>query len=236
VDKIKVYIISSIVTIVLVVGFITQHNDGEQLAVIKPNIVSDKNLTTQLDDMTNDIYDNKFEYQEKFKLAFIEQQKINKKLEDVLSRLKFIESTVEQQSDESENDTQLDVGSYHSSDTKTYKAQSEVDFGNRLDNSLLENDAVASAIATEQAVVTLENTSNINLDDMQCSTNFCRATFTLGSTDKMAIRNLFGQPPFMSDGFTIHDPDGRVKVYFTQGDVSLADLRSEISGSENISE
>jgi hypothetical protein len=62
---------------------------------------------------------------------------------------------------------------------------------------------------------------------MQCGESFCRATFAHENGEQPDIQGLFGEPPFVNEGFTIHEPDGRVTLYFTRPGESLEKLRSE---------
>lgn len=81
--------------------------------------------------------------------------------------------------------------------------------------------------AREQTLESLAEVPDVNLEDMQCREDFCRATFADENGEKPAIQELFGEPPFLTEGFTIDEADGRVSVYFTRPGVSLGELRSE---------
>lgn len=87
-----------------------------------------------------------------------------------------------------------------------------------------------TAQATEQAVISTGKTPGINLEDMQCDQRFCRAAFTNTNGRVPDVQPLLGEPPFVTEGFTIIEPDGRVVLYFTQPGVSLAALRNEAQG------
>jgi hypothetical protein len=45
---------------------------------------------------------------------------------------------------------------------------------------------------------------------------------------------LIGASPFIESGFTLNEPDGGVRVYFTQPGQSLGELRSEARESGNV--
>ena len=63
---------------------------------------------------------------------------------------------------------------------------------------------------------------------MQCGDSFCRATFTHLGGEVPDIGVLFGEPPFVTEGFTVERPDGRVMLYFTQPGESLEQFRDEL--------
>ena len=67
------------------------------------------------------------------------------------------------------------------------------------------------------------NRPDIKLEDMQCRDDFCRATFADKNGEQPPIHELFGKPPFLNEGFTVEESDGRVSVYFTRPGVSLKD-------------
>jgi hypothetical protein len=63
---------------------------------------------------------------------------------------------------------------------------------------------------------------------MQCDEKFCRAIFTKTNGKEPDIQALYGEPPFLTEGFTLNDADGRISLYFTQPGVTLAELRGEV--------
>lgn len=60
---------------------------------------------------------------------------------------------------------------------------------------------------------------------MQCEQRFCCATFFAEHGEAPRVEELFGEPPFMTEMFTIPGANGRVLVYFTQPGVTLEDIR-----------
>jgi len=66
---------------------------------------------------------------------------------------------------------------------------------------------------------------DVNLDDLKCGDGFCRATFSHAAGEKPEVNKLFGEPPFLNEGFTINQPDGRVLLYFNQPGESIEELR-----------
>jgi hypothetical protein len=167
---------------------------------------------------------------QQLKLALVQQTKLLKALKKIDARLDSLEVSSEQlMSKTSKRENSENSGSNQANLSKKTKAltMGEADLGNWMDTSLTESDATATSIAFEQASETISENSAIDLDGIECAKRFCRATVSLKSDDPDAIRNLFGHPPFMTEGFTIHDADGRVQVYFTQPGVKLGDLRGE---------
>ncbi len=85
----------------------------------------------------------------------------------------------------------------------------------------------ATDSAINQAATSLEQAPGLILEDMKCSEAFCRATLASETGERPTLQDLYGRPPFVNEGFTIDEPDGRVTVYFTPPEVSLEDLRAE---------
>jgi hypothetical protein len=109
------------------------------------------------------------------------------------------------------------------------KRLSEDDFGQWLDTALVtgEFDREATRSTVEQMGASLAQVSGLILTDMQCGERFCRAGFASDNGDRPDISQLMGASPFIDSGFTLNEPDGRVRVYFTQQGQSLSELRSE---------
>ncbi len=105
----------------------------------------------------------------------------------------------------------------------------EDDFGQWLDTALVtgEFDRDATRSTVEQMGASLAQVPGITLTDMQCGERFCRASFASDNGDRPDISQLMGASPFIDSGFTLNEPDGRVRVYFTQQGQSLSELRSE---------
>ncbi len=106
---------------------------------------------------------------------------------------------------------------------------SDSEVGQWMDNSLTESqrnpDLTLQLIPEVEQ--NLKQLPGVSLDDMQCSDRFCRAAFSHATGQQPAVEKLFGQPPFMNEGFTIIQPDGRVLLYFNQPGESIDELRDE---------
>jgi hypothetical protein len=75
-----------------------------------------------------------------------------------------------------------------------------------------ESSKVVMAIAEKLLI----KNQQVNLQDIQCGKQFCRATFRPEKRNKEAVSDLFGKPPFLKDGFTVEDTDGTVALYFVR--------------------
>jgi hypothetical protein len=114
---------------------------------------------------------------------------------------------------------------------KAAKAQklSEADFGQWLDHALDTGDfdRDATRVTMNDMETSLAEAPGVNLADMQCSARFCRASFVSDNGKPPKIAQVFGAAPFIESGFTITEPDGGVRVYFTQPGQSFSELRGE---------
>src|SRR5581483_1915952 len=158
---------------------------------------------------------------------------MNDKIAKLEARLRDMETTasdhVQAQTVTRPDDSEANKGSEKAKPKKL----SEGDFGHWLDQALdtgdFDRDATKSI--TEQMATSLAEVPGINLTDLRCGERFCRASFVSDNGKPPKITQLIGASPFIDSGFTINEPDGRVKVYFTQPGESLSDLRSEAQGS-----
>lgn len=91
-------------------------------------------------------------------------------------------------------------------------------------------DSDATSAATEQAESSIRQTDGLNLAGLQCGDRFCKASIASTNGGKPDASQLFGLPPFLSDGFTVEEQDGTVSIYYTQSGGSLSDLRVEAAG------
>lgn len=107
------------------------------------------------------------------------------------------------------------------------KTVTEADLGHWMDETLRAGsfDKAATEQAREQAGKSLAKLPGVNLDDLQCGKGFCRATFTQESGDPPELQELFGEPPFQTEGFTVNEADGRVSLYFARPGESLEEFR-----------
>jgi hypothetical protein len=106
---------------------------------------------------------------------------------------------------------------------------SEGEFGQWMDQVLNAGDfdGHASESIANQMKTSLAEMPGVTLTDMRCGGRFCRASLVSEDGTQPNISQLVGGSPFIGSGFTVAEPDGRVKVYFTQPGQSLTELRSE---------
>ena len=168
-------------------------------------------------------------------------------LQQVLSSQKQILATVnsmQQRLDQVESkvdavpshQTELHAGSEASDSNGVAVAENnatnitEAEFGQWMEDSIEFDyqDPEATQWAKAQALDSLANAPGVALDDMRCGDGFCRAAFSPMEQGKTAeISGLFGHPPFVNEGFSVLQNDGRVLLYFSEEGVSMEDLRSQ---------
>lgn len=109
------------------------------------------------------------------------------------------------------------------------KQFSEADFSHWMDDALDTGhfDLAETKSIIDKAEKSLAALPGVSVDDMECGKSFCRAKFTPEAGKPLNIAEVFGASPFMGSGFTIDEPDGSVKVYFTQPGQSIDELRRE---------
>ncbi len=154
---------------------------------------------------------------------------LNEKIAVLEARLRDVEVAV---SEHAENKTvsrsgKLDVNS----DTQKTKAKniSEADFGHWMDEFLDAShvDQGTTQAVMDQAEKSLVSVPDITLADMKCEDRFCRATLVPENGKPLNISQVLDAFEFMDSGTTINEPDGSVKIYFTQPGQSLDELRNE---------
>ena len=216
---------------------------GQPQAVISQNGASSgaKDQGT-LDKLANDLEHYQLTNQAQFERAQQEQARLSAALAALATRLGSVETAVSEprtnvvgrnRVEQSTDTADLNNGTGNDGTGKPESRKvSETDLGHWIDETIRigSGDAYLTAKATEQAAVSLRKFPNVNLENMQCDQRFCRATFTKTNSKESDIQALYGEPPFVSEGFTINEADGRVLLYFTQPGVSLADLRGEAQG------
>lgn len=161
-----------------------------------------------------------------------EQQRLtqlNDKIADLETRLRYMEATASGQAKDQAVTRPDEPDASNGTEKAKAKKLSEADFGHWLDEVLDRGDfdRDATRLTMEQMETSLADVPGINLADMQCGESFCRASFVPENGKPPNISQLIGASPFIDSGFTINEPDGRVRVYFTQPGQSLSELRSE---------
>jgi hypothetical protein len=165
-------------------------------------------------------------------LATPEQRRLtrlNEKLADLEARLRDMEAAVREQAKGQTVSGPDEPAANEGTAKAEAKKFSEADFGQWLDDALDTGDfdREATRLTREEMETSLAAEPGLTLADLQCGERFCRASFVSDNGEPPNIAQLFGASPFIDSGFTIHEPDGSVRVYFTQLGQSFSELRSE---------
>jgi hypothetical protein len=112
-------------------------------------------------------------------------------------------------------------------DSPTDGKVSEAELGQWMDENLgvLNTERMNQSKAEFERA--LDSLPGINLEDLDCGDQFCRATFARDDGVVPVISELAGIPSIVSEGFTITQPDGSLMFYFTPPGGKLNELRSE---------
>jgi hypothetical protein len=189
----------------------------------KPSISSTASLNVQNTPMREERRDQP---------ANPEQQRLtlmNDKIADLEARLRDMEAAASEQAKDPTISRPDEPEANNGAEKAKAKKLSEDDFGHWLDDALVTGDfnRDTTKLTMEEIETSLAEMPGLNLADMQCGARFCRASFVSENGKPPNISQLIGASSFIDSGFTINEPDGRVKVYFTQPGQSLSELRSE---------
>lgn len=147
------------------------------------------------------------------------QADVSGKLAELDTRLRNVESSKDVEAATTEADDQKAAR-----DRKV----SEAELASWLDDGLHEGwDRNRTNLTGAEIEKGLVQTPEIKLEELDCDARVCRASFSQENGERPAAPSLYGLLPFAQEGFTIEEPDGRVKVYFTEKGASLNDLRTQ---------
>jgi len=154
---------------------------------------------------------------------------LNEKIADLEARLRYMETAASKQAKGQAISVPDKQDANNNGDKGKVKKFSDDDFGHWMDETLDAGhfDRNATKLVMAQAETSLAKVPGINLGEMQCGERFCRATLTPETGKRLDLSQVAGASQFMNSGFTIDEPDGSVRVYFTQPEQSLSELRSE---------
>ena len=228
--------VMAITTAVLAYSFVRKDTAAEQPQAVtsQTGATSAVEVQGRLDELASALRRFEQTNQEQSQREELQQAGLKRILADFDTRLRSVETRAAEQtahavtSDSAEPGT--DTAVLNSGAGKPEPAQiSEADFGHWVDETLRVGyfDRDATELATEQAGKSVAKLPGVRLEDMQCGERFCRATFAHENGELPAIQELFGEPPFVTDGFTINEAGGRVSLYFVRPGESLKELRSE---------
>jgi hypothetical protein len=190
---------------------------------VKPSISSTANLNVKNTPMREERRDQP---------ANPEPQRLtlmNEKIANLEARLRDMEAAASEQVKDPTVSRPDETDAHQGTEKAKVKKLSEDDFGHWLDDALVTEDfdRDTTRLTMEEMETGLPAVPGLNLADMQCGARFCRASFVTENGKPPNISQLIGASSFIDSGFTINEPDGRVRVYFTQPGQSLSELRSE---------
>lgn len=195
----------------------------KQVEAVKPSISSTASLNVNNTPLRDERRDQP---------ANPEQRQLtlmNEKIADLEARLRDMEAIASEHAQDQPVARPDEPAANNGTEKAKAKKLSEADFGQWLDAALVTGDfdREATRLTMEQMATSLAEAPGLNLADLQCGSRFCRASLVPDNGNPPNIAQLFGASPFIGSGTTIHEPDGSVKVYFTQQGQSLSELRSE---------
>jgi hypothetical protein len=145
------------------------------------------------------------------------------------ARLRDLEAAASKQAQEQAVARQDAAAAHQGTEKTKAKKLAEADFGQWLDAVLgtegFDRDATRGTM--EHMEKSLAEAPEAHLADLQCSAEFCRASFVPEDGHPPNMVQVMGAAPFIESGFTLTEPDGQVRFYFTQSGQSLRELRSE---------
>jgi hypothetical protein len=194
-----------------------------QVEAPKPSISSPASLTVRNTPLRDERRDHP---------ANPEQQRLTRmheKIADLEARLRDLEATASDHATDPTGSRPDTPAANQGTEEAKAKKLSEGDFGHWLDAALATGDfdREATRLTMEEMETSLAAVPGLNLADLQCGGRFCRASFVPENGNPPNIAQLIGTSPFIESGFTLNEPDGGVRVYFTQPGQSLSELRSE---------
>jgi hypothetical protein len=236
----KLYVITAMVigvSIVVYYAFITVPSKIDeslkQSVQVEGSFV--RNIEDKVDRLTDSVEQLIQNHSERFEQSKSEQVRLNSALASLEERLQMVELK-----GVPNHENVMDVG-YAAQDknTKTFENSnndsetavvSERELSQWMEDTINTGylDDVATSLAAEQVEANIVNHPELDLVDVLCSQRFCRASFLNNKGGATDVSELIGVPPFVNEGFTITEPDGRVTVYFTDTGISLSELQEEV--------
>lgn len=225
-SKVNTILLSLILVITAIMAgrYVTTSNDGENLSASKNVAVSTQNtddLSNKLNEIAAELKDQK-SYHARVNKMMQAQETIMKRLTRLDKQLKTLSL------DGSDPEEAINYDERQRQEQPHLVA--ERDFGQWMDTSLTE-DKYDETLTEQNLIQTqqlLTKIPGVNLQDMKCAPGFCRASFNSLDGSRPNLRSLYGQPPFTNEISTMFEEDGSVTMYFTDNEVSLQDLKTEI--------
>jgi hypothetical protein len=194
------------------------------ISVSKQPEVANHNIELRLKKLANLIKLNQQANIQKLQEVQTDSLEIRNQLVDLQNRLEGLEGiNVMSDSEQTNPEAGTDI---HGNNLMHV---TEKELGHWVEETFVDGfDPTATSQAMAEAEQSLENFPGVYLNDMQCSDRFCRATLSHADANKIAAEDMFGQPPFVTDGFTMIEPDGSLLFYFSQPGESIKELREEL--------
>lgn len=231
----------AVFSFLMLVYLFTKDDDVSTLDVSKATDINvlTGNAFRELDDKITNLHTELAAYystnNKQIQQALSQQKHVNKKLLSLSQRIEAIQIINDNIAKIAQSNISINEGKEkniaHTRVEATKPEElTESDLGQWIDNTIeLGNvDENLSALANEQALLTVADLSSVNLDELSCGEKVCRAILTHEPGEREAVHDLFGKPPFDNEGFTVEEEDGRVLVYFTQPGVTMKELRVEL--------
>jgi hypothetical protein len=189
---------------------------------------SSQRLENQIKEMADSLHEYYQSHQRELQQAQQERTRLNYIFTDLNARLQDLETLFSESIDNEYFENEDTEENDDVSKRKLHRI-SEIDLAHWINETLHENivDNESTHILTEQAITTLTELPDVNLDEMRCTGDFCRATLAGLDGRPEETGSLFGKPPFINDGFILNKPDGSILLYFTRPGISLDELRSK---------
>jgi hypothetical protein len=199
-----------------------RQNKSADNLTLSSSFDSDQNLSTKLENIIAQLDKRLKSNQELLNHTRSNQEQLSRRFSVIEAKFKNLESA-------NFDDTNAENKKIDISENKRKPELSEQNFAKWLNESLTLGfiDNADTIRATDEARQNLAKIPEINLETMKCSDLICKATFSYELGARSAIQNVFGEPPFMTEGFTVDEPDGTVSLYFVKPGESIENLRKE---------
>ena len=222
-------------SVVIVSGLLKQ--DMKKVDVMQvPQDVSAKSIaeiSLGLQRLKETITENQQAYREQIEAEKVRANSLLSKLESRVVSLESVDTVGKAITNPEESVAEGPVTEVWAAEPATTNIEERVTdkaLWNWIDNSfeLGYVDETLTARAAEQAVSSLLDTPDVSMQELKCTERVCRATFNHERGKGRAVLDVFGHPPFMTEGMTVPIDNDHVAVYFTQPGISFDELRTEV--------
>jgi hypothetical protein len=211
--------------------------DRNKTAYSKPSpavVASNSEVEQKIDELAQTVSKQMQSYRDMIEQTRLEQSRLNNVIAGLEEKMQSPMANPLEQNEQPDESTVGELESVRESDAEELAGSesariNEREMGRWMDDVLSSGylDDVATTLAAEQVESSVVNLSGVHLAEMLCSQRFCRASFAREDGKAPDIESLLGTPPFVNEGFTVKEPDGTLRVYFTDSGVSLGELQDE---------